>query len=77
MPNLVGRAIRRSPSLSDAERARMLEGLATIEAKVRVMVSRIDAISREGMHGAADAAGLGNGATWTQAQTDRRTIPPQ
>src|SRR5215218_1660935 len=45
---LVGRAIRRSPSLSDEERAAMLEGLATIEAAVRVMVRSIDAMGRKG-----------------------------
>ena len=39
---LLARAVRRSPSLSDAERARMLEGLAEIEVAVREMVSRID-----------------------------------
>jgi signal transduction histidine kinase len=54
---LVGRAIRRSPSLSDAERAAMMEGLATIEAAVRVMVRSIDAMGREGTDGAPDSGG--------------------
>ena len=54
---LVGRAIRRSPSLSDEERAAMLEGLATIEAVVRVMVRSIDAMGREGTDGALDSEG--------------------
>ena len=59
---LVGRAIRRSPSLTDEEQARMLEGLATIEATVRAMVMVIDAMGREGTDGSPDCAGSGNPA---------------
>jgi signal transduction histidine kinase len=43
---LLGRAIRRSPSLTDEERARMLEGVATIGAAVRDLVPVIDGIGR-------------------------------
>jgi nitrogen-specific signal transduction histidine kinase len=45
---LLERAVRRSPSLADEERARMLAGLAEIEAVVRELVTRIDAMSDEG-----------------------------
>jgi signal transduction histidine kinase len=42
---LLGRAIRRSPSLSDEERGTMLERVAAIETAVRDMSALIDAIS--------------------------------
>jgi signal transduction histidine kinase len=45
---LLGRAIRRSPSLADNERGQMLEGVTTIEGAVREMVALIDAMGREG-----------------------------
>ena len=54
---LVSRAIRRSPSLSDAERAKMLEGLAMIEAAVGAMVTIIDAMSRNSADGSPDSTG--------------------
>ena len=54
---LLSRAIRRSPSLTDDEQARMLEALGTIEAAVRTMVTRIDAMGRDGGDGPPDAAG--------------------
>jgi hypothetical protein len=44
---LLGRAVRRAPSLADGERERMLAGVAEIEAAVREMVARIDVIARE------------------------------
>ena len=54
---LLARSVRRSPSLSDAERARLLEGLVAIEAAVRVMVTVIDAMGAEGVGDAPDSAG--------------------
>ena len=53
---LLTRAIRRSPSLAENERARMLESLATIEAAVREMVPMIDAMGREDSHTTDDGA---------------------
>jgi hypothetical protein len=44
---LLARAIRRSPSLTEQERDKMLQDLATIEAAVRVMVARIDVIGSD------------------------------
>jgi len=41
---LIARAIRRSPSLTDAERAGMLENLAVIDGAVLALVARIDAL---------------------------------
>ena len=52
---LVARAIRRTPALTDNERARMLESLATIEAAVQIMVPLIEAIGREGAETAPDS----------------------
>jgi signal transduction histidine kinase len=54
---LLTRAIRRSPSLAENERARLLESLATIEAAVRVMVPMIEAMGRESADNAPDSAG--------------------
>ena len=54
---LLGRAIRRSPSLTEDERGRMVEALGTIEAAVRTMVTLIDAMGRDGVDGPPDAAG--------------------
>jgi signal transduction histidine kinase len=51
---LLARAIRRSPTLADNERGRMLESLATIEEAVRTMVPLIEAMGREGSHTADD-----------------------
>ena len=53
---LLGRAIRRSPSLTDDEQARMLESLATIDEAVRTMVTVIDAMGRDGADGPPDSA---------------------
>jgi hypothetical protein len=44
---LQGRALRRSPSLLDAERETLLAGLAAIEAAVYALVAVIDAMGRE------------------------------
>jgi len=44
---LLGRAVRRAPSLSEEERTRMLESLAIIEAAVYELVAIIDAMPRE------------------------------
>ena len=41
---LLTRAVRRSPSLADEERTRMLEGLATIETEARALAAMIDAL---------------------------------
>ena len=41
---LLTRAVRRSPSLADEERTRLLEGLASIEAAVLALSAMIDAI---------------------------------
>jgi signal transduction histidine kinase len=49
---LLARAVRRSPSLSDDERARMVEALATIEEEVQTMASLIDGLRRQGADGA-------------------------
>jgi signal transduction histidine kinase len=44
---LFARAVRRSPSLTEQERAKLLAGLAELEAAVRVMVARIEAMGRD------------------------------
>jgi signal transduction histidine kinase len=54
---LLGRAIRRSPSLTDDEQARMLESLATIDEAVRTMVTVIDAMGRDRPERSSDSAG--------------------
>ena len=54
---LLGRAIRRSPSLTDDEQARMLRSLATIEQAVRAMVSVIDVMGDDGADGSPDSPG--------------------
>ncbi len=41
---LLTRAVRRSPSLADEERTKMLEGLATIETEVLTLATMIDAM---------------------------------
>jgi signal transduction histidine kinase len=48
---LLGRMVQRSPSLSDAERVKMLEGIAVIETEVRSMSAAIDAIRDKGAGG--------------------------
>ena len=58
---LLGRAVSRSPTLAYEERAKMLAGLATIEAAVREMVTRIDNIGDGG----------GDGSTAPTQETDR------
>ena len=45
---LLGRAIRRAPSLSDEDRTRMLAGVTAIEAAVREMVTVVDGIGAVG-----------------------------
>lgn len=45
---LLARAIRRSPSLADEERVRLLAGLSSIEETVRAMVTHIDGMREEG-----------------------------
>ena len=52
----LARSVRRSSSLSDEERARMLDGVATIEAMVLAMVALIDAMRGAGGEGGADPA---------------------
>jgi signal transduction histidine kinase len=51
---LLARSVRRSSSLSDEERTRMLDGVATIEAMVPGMVALIDAMRGAGGDGGAD-----------------------
>jgi K+-sensing histidine kinase KdpD len=51
---LLERAIRRSPSLPEDERARMLAAVVTIEAAVRAMVPLIDSIGKAGHVGRSD-----------------------
>jgi signal transduction histidine kinase len=41
---LLARAVRRAPSLTDEERARMLAGVAAIETAVATMVTVIDGL---------------------------------
>jgi K+-sensing histidine kinase KdpD len=53
---LLARGSRRAPTLGEEERARMLDGVATIEALVLAMVALIDAMGREGVEGGADPA---------------------
>jgi signal transduction histidine kinase len=52
---LLDRALRRSPSLPEDERARMLAAVVAIEAAVRVMVALIDSMSDAGTDGTSDA----------------------
>jgi signal transduction histidine kinase len=54
---LLGRAIRRAPSLPDEERGRMEEALATIEAEVLTVVSLVDGLGQRLTDGAPDSAG--------------------
>ena len=56
---LLGRAIRRSPSLADEERARMLPGVFAIETAVREMVTHIDAVGHAARDGRTDPTGMG------------------
>ncbi len=49
---LLTRAVRRSPSLTEAERTQMLDALTTIEGTVRTMVTVIDDL--KGTGGGAD-----------------------
>jgi K+-sensing histidine kinase KdpD len=51
---LLGRAIRRSPSLPEDERARMLAAVAAIETAVRAMVPLIDSLGDAGAAGRSD-----------------------
>ncbi len=48
---LLARGVRGSPSLGDEERAKMLHGLATIEASVHTMVTLIDGKDGPGDNG--------------------------
>ena len=52
--HLLARAVRRPPSLSDEERTRMLDGLASIDTAVMAMVAVIDAMGREHRDGGGD-----------------------
>ena len=51
---LLGRTVRRTPSLTDAERGRMLAGLAEIQTAVREMAVLIDALRDEHLERADD-----------------------
>ena len=58
--HLLARAIRRSPSLADEERAKMLEGMATIETAVHAMVTLIDGMGSTQSDGPTDSPSTGN-----------------
>ena len=51
---LLARDIRRSPSLPEDERARMLAAVVAIEAAVRAMVPLIDSLGDAGTEGRGD-----------------------
>jgi signal transduction histidine kinase len=51
---LLGRAVRRSASLTDDERARMLAAVAAIESAVRAMVPLIDSMGDASAEGRGD-----------------------
>jgi hypothetical protein len=54
---LLARDLRRSPSLAEEERVKMLAGIAVIEAEVRALCAVIDAMnlpSRDGHAATAD-----------------------
>ena len=57
---LMKRGVRRSLSLPDEERTRMLEELAVIEAAVREMVTLIDDIGRTSREGPPASPGMGD-----------------
>jgi hypothetical protein len=56
--HLLGRAIRRLSSLTDEERAKMLDGVVTIENAVREMVTVVDGITPPASDGSADSTGM-------------------
>ena len=56
--HLLGRAIRRSSSLTDEERAKMLDGVVAIESAVREMVTVVDGIKPPSSDGSADSTGM-------------------
>lgn len=53
---LLARAVQRTPSLTNEERTRMLDGVAAIEAAVAAMVVAIDALRDERTAGGGDEA---------------------
>jgi K+-sensing histidine kinase KdpD len=53
---LLDRAIRRSPSLPEDERARMLAAVVAIEAAVRAMVPLIDSLGEAANDSGSDTA---------------------
>jgi signal transduction histidine kinase len=53
---LLARAVRRTPSLTDEERGRMLKALSTVEEQVRAMVSLIDDLGRQVIDSPPDSA---------------------
>ena len=57
---LLGRRIRRSPTLSEEERVVMLADLAIIEASVQAMVVVIDGMESDLRSGRADAPRTGS-----------------
>ena len=52
---LLARAVQRTPSLTDEERRRMLDGVEAIEAAVAAMVVVIDALRNERAEGSDEA----------------------
>ena len=59
--HLLARSIRRSHSLSDDERAKMLDAVATIETAVRGMVTLIDGIGPAPLDGRPGSTGKESG----------------
>jgi len=55
--HLLARAVRRAPSLTDEERARMLDGLTAIDTAVMAMVAIIDGMSRASVDDSDETAG--------------------
>ena len=53
---LLTRAVRRSPSLTEAERTEMLDALTTIEGTVRTMVTVIDDLKGTGGRASGNSA---------------------
>jgi hypothetical protein len=54
---LLGRAVRRSPTLADGERGRLLAELAAIDAAVAALVAVVDEAGSDDAPRAGDAAG--------------------
>ena len=69
---LLARAVRRSPSLADEEQAKLLGGLAAIEAAVLAAVTVIDGLSQQHLDGRNEQGPRGSDNSRVQAE---RTDP--